>query len=493
MEEELYVNFARSLVWLRRDLRIADNTALAAAASSSREVVLAFNVDPVLLASGRVGAPLVQAFFDALGALRADLRARGSDLAVLQGAFEATLPAFAKRVGAQAVFFNEDYEPSAIARDDAVCAALDAAGIEAHRFLDHVVLATDDVRTDANAPYRVFTPYMRRWRDRYALAPRLPIASERAIEGKLLARAEIGATRDVPVPEEFGFASSSAYPACSEAVAGELLDTFFARGGGAERYRDERDFPNIEGTSKLSVQLRAGTIGIRTCFARAFAAMKGSRHPQQIDTWINELIWREFYQMILKEFPHVDGSPFVEAAQRLQWNDDRDAFARWCDGTTGYPIVDAAMRQLNTTGWMHNRLRMIVASFLTKDLLIDWRSGERYFEQHLADADLAQNNGGWQWASSTGTDAAPYFRIFNPILQSKKFDPTGAFIRRMLPELAGVPDRYIHTPWELGPLMQIEYPAPVVQHDVARKRALAAYEPVMGKKAPPAGAARRGS
>ncbi len=476
------MEYTRSILWLRRDLRLRDNTALAAAASASREVVLAFNVDPALLAGERVGAPIVQAFFDALAVLRAELRERGSDLAIVQGAFERTLPELAARLRADAVFFNEDYDPAAMARDAAVCAALARAGIATHALLDHVVFGADEIRTDADAPYKVFTPYARRWRDRYALAPRLPVASERAIEGKLLARAEIGATLDLPVPEAFGFESSPRYPACGEAVALEMLDAFFARGGGAERYRDERDLPAVDGTSHLSVQLRAGTIGIRTCVARAFAAKRGSRHAEQIDTWINELIWREFYQMILKQFPHVDGEPFVHAARNLRWSEDRAAFARWCEGKTGYPIVDAAMRQLNETGWMHNRLRMIVASFLTKDLLIDWRWGERYFEQRLADADLAQNNGGWQWAASTGTDAAPYFRVFNPVLQSKKFDPTGAFIRRMIPELAGVPDKYLHAPWELGPLMQIDYPAPIVDHAAARLRALAAYEPVLGKK-----------
>ncbi len=474
--------YSRSLVWLRRDLRLSDNVALAAAASASREVVLAFNLDPVLLASGRVGAPIVQTFFCALGALRAALRERGSDLALLQGDAERTIPGFARRIGAQAVFFNEDYEPAALARDAAVVKELAHARMEAHAFLDHVVLGAGEVRTDANAPYKVFTPFARRWRDRYALAPRLPVASERASRGKLVARAEIGETREVPEPREFGFAASHAYPMCSEAAAREQLDAFF-ESGAAERYRDERDRPALAGTSKLSVHLRAGTIGIRTCFARAFEAKATSPSATQIDTWINELIWREFYQTILKEFPHVDGAPFIEAARRIPWRDDPKAFARWCEGTTGYPIVDAAMRQLNTTGWMHNRLRMIVASFLTKDLLIDWRAGERYFEQRLADADLAQNNGGWQWAASTGTDAAPYFRVFNPVLQSKKFDPDGAFIRSMLPELAHVPSPAIHAPWERGPLMLRDYPMPIVDHHAARERTLAVYAPVLGKSA----------
>lgn len=468
------------IVWLRRDLRVRDNAALAAAVRAKARVCVAFVLDPVLLRGERVGAPIVQAFFDALGALRSELRECGSDLALLEGECAEELAALAKRIDASELHYNEDYEPSALERDARVARELSERGIMVTSHLDHVYFGAEEVLTDAGTPYKVFTPYKRRWLDQMHLAPRAPIASARGLDDALLARSAIGTTRDVPAPEDYGHRSSRAYPACSSAAAYDLLERFLD-GGAGERYAHDRDVPALDGTSRLSVQLRAGTIGIRTCVA---AAVKHG-----FDVWLSELIWRDFYQMILRQFPHVASGPFDERGKRVRWRDDDAAFDAWCGGRTGYPIVDAAMRQLNTTGWMHNRLRMIVASFLTKDLLVTWQRGERYFEQHLADADLAQNNGGWQWASSTGTDAAPYFRVFNPELQSKKFDPDGAFIRAMIPELARVPDSYVHAPWTMPPLLQeecrcrigVEYPEPIVDHSAARTRALAAYT-AMGER-----------
>jgi deoxyribodipyrimidine photo-lyase len=452
---------SRAIVWLRRDLRLDDNVALAAAARDAEEVCIAFNLDPELLASDRIGAPIVQVFFSALAALRADLRERGSDLALLQGDFAAGLIALARRIGARVVYFNEDYEPDAIRRDDAVERELRAAGLDVRRHLDHVYAGADEIVTDAGTPYKVFTPYYRRWYERHRVAPRPPVASARALAGRLLPREDAGGTREVPDLAEFGFVASSRYPVSSERIARTVLERFARDGGAWKNYAHDRDVPALDGTSAISPHLRAGTIGIRTCVAHA-----------RDDAWLRQLAWRDFYQMILRRFPHVAEGPFVPAYAAVRWSGDRLAFEAWCEGRTGYPIVDAAMRQLNGTGWMHNRLRMIAASFLTKDLLIDWRWGERYFEQRLADADLAQNNGGWQWAASTGTDAAPYFRIFNPVTQGKKFDPDGTFVRRMLPELAGVPDRFVHEPWEFP---MAGYPPPVVEHAAARERALAAY------------------
>jgi deoxyribodipyrimidine photo-lyase len=256
-------------------------------------------------------------------------------------------------------------------------------------------------------------------------------------------------------------------------------------------YARRRNFPAADATSVLSPHLRAGTVGIRRC---VWSALEAREHAQGsttgYDTWISELIWREFYQQILANFPHVANDPFVEAARKLKWRESESDLQAWREARTGYPIVDAALRQLETTGWMHNRLRMIVASFLTKDLLLDYRWGERHFEQRLADADLAANNGGWQWSSSTGTDAAPYFRIFNPILQSRKFDPDGAFLRTWLPELAALDARTIHEPWLLSPIEQEslgvrlgrEYPERIVDHHEARQRALDTFAPVLGKQ-----------
>ncbi len=476
---------------MRRDLRLCDNVALAEAARASDEVALAFVLDPVLLRSERTGAPLVQAFFSALAALRAELRERGSDLALLEGGFAEQLAAFAARIGAGAIYYNEDYEPDAIERDERVRAALAAAGIAVHASLDHVYFGAEEVRTEGGAPYKVFTPYKRRWLDQHALAPRLPVQSNRASAQRLLSRAEIGATCTLPEPDEFGFATSAAYPDCSEASARARLDRFLAEGGPSDSYAVQRDLPAIAGTSRLSPDLRAGTIGIRTCVARASAAMQGtsSQRRASVEVWLSELIWRDFYQQILRNFPHVARAPFVAETAAIRWRDDRAAFTAWCEGRTGYPIVDAAMQQINTTGWMHNRLRMIVASFLTKDLLLHWQWGERYFERHLADADLAQNNGGWQWAASTGTDAAPYFRIFNPVLQGQRFDPEGAFVRAMLPALRMVPTKYVHAPWQMplqvqresGCIIGEQYPAPIVDRTETKARVLAAFSAALGR------------
>ncbi|MDH2910405.1 MAG: deoxyribodipyrimidine photo-lyase [Candidatus Eremiobacteraeota bacterium] len=481
----------RSILWLRRDLRLRDNVALAEAAEASDEVALAFVLDPVLLRSERMGAPLVQAFFSALASLRAELRARGSDLALLEGDFAEQLTAFAGRIGAGALCYNEDYEPGAIERDARVRERLEAAGIAVHASLDHVYFDADEVRTESGAPYRIFTPYKRRWLDQHALAPRMPVRSNRASAQKLLARAEIGATRDLPEPEEYGHHSSAAYPTCSEADAGARLDRFLAEGGASDGYALQRDLPAVDGTSRLSPDLRAGTIGIRTCVARACAAMEGAsaKRRASLDVWLSELIWRDFYQQILRNYPHVASAPFLPATAAIPWREDESVFRAWCEARTGYPIVDAAMQQLNTTGWMHNRLRMIVASFLSKDLLLNWQWGERYFERQLADADLAQNNGGWQWAASTGTDAAPYFRIFNPVLQGQRFDPEGAFVRAMLPALRSVPTKYVHAPWQMPPLVQREsgciigedYPAPIVDRTETKTRVLAAFSAALGR------------
>ena len=466
-------------------MRLHDNVALFEATRASQRICLAFVINPTLLASDRMGSPLVSVFFGALDALRTDLRQCGSDLALLRGDFGTELTQFAQRIGASAVFYNEDYEPDARERDRAVTEELQNAGFVVQRFVDHVYFGADEIQTNGGAPYRVFTPYKRRWLDQRACSPRSPVPSHNGLRGKLLSGAEIGTTQDVPLPSDYGFSSSPLYPRASETIARKCLRSFLSERGAVERYEHDRDLPAIAGTSQLSPQLRAGTIGIRTCVEDAFARRAASSPGIQrnIDVWISELIWRDFYQMILRVFPSVARGPFIPAAANIRWRPPGNDFAAWCAGATGYPIVDAAMRQLNDYGWMHNRLRMIVASFLSKHLLIDWRLGELYFEQHLADADLAQNNGGWQWAASTGTDAVPYFRIFNPIAQSERFDPDGTFIKRMIPELAAVPRAFIHAPWNLPPLLQtslgveigVQYPAPIVDHEAGRSRAITTY------------------
>lgn len=453
-----------AIVWLRRDLRLGDNVALYEACAQSERVCLAFVLNPGLLRSERMGAPLVSVFFDALNALRTDLRARGSDLALLHGDFDSELLSLAKRIGAHRLFYNEDYEPQAVERDAFVAGALQAAGVRVQSSLDHVYFGANEVARPDGSAYRMFAPYKRRWLDQRALSPRFPVPSDGALSGRLLSRAEIGETRECPSLRDYGFEPNPLFPSAGEAIARKRLDAFLNER--IQAYADRRNYPAQDATSRLSPQLRAGTIGIRTCVEAALALRESSAPSARtgIDMWVSELIWRDFYQMILRRFPHVESSAFLPQAERIAWAKPGEQFARWCEGRTGYPIVDAAMRQLNTTGWMHNRLRMITASFLSKHLLLDWRLGERYFERHLADADPAQNNGGWQWAASTGTDAVPYFRIFNPVAQSRQFDPEGTFIKRMLPELQGIPPSQIHEPRN-----------PVVEHAAARQRALTAY------------------
>lgn len=354
----------------------------------------------------RTGAPLVQAFFSAIESLRAELRTCGSDLALLEGACETELCKLAKRLGTAAVFYNEEYEPSALARDARVGASLAREGITMQANLDHVYFGADEIGQSDGAPYKVFTAYKRRWLEHFSTSRKLPVQSRKAVKDRLLDREKLGETRAAPITDEYGFSGSHEFPTVSERSAQVLLRRFLS--GPISEYERRRDIPSIAGTSRLSPHLRIGTIGIRTCIETAYKA----QNPQ---TWISELIWRDFYHMILRRFPHVAQSPFIEAAARIPWRDAPADFAAWCEGRTGYPIVDAAMVQLKRTGWMHNRLRMVVASFLSKHLLIDWRRGERYFEQHLADADLAANNGGWQWALRRAT--MPY-RTFASSIRS---------------------------------------------------------------------------
>lgn len=474
-------HLAHGIVWLRRDLRLDDHAVLAAAAARCARITCAFVLDPALLRGPRVGAPIVQAFFGALAELRSELRELGSDLALLEGPFAAQLIALARRTGAQAVFFGDDTDPALRARDASVAAELRAAGLAVAPVADQLYAPPGSVVAPAGTPYTVFSAFRRRWESWAAEHPQPPLDSRAACGGRFASAAEIGATRPVPRPEDYGHASSARYPDAGARAARALLAAFAA--GPIEAYGARRNLPAEEGTSRLSPHLRAGSIGIRACFAVALRASD--------PVWRSELIWREFYHHLLVAFPHVARRPFVAAAERIAFADDPAGFAAWCAGRTGYPFVDAAMRELAATGWMHNRTRMVAASFLTKHLLIDYRRGERWFEQRLADADLAANNGGWQWSASTGTDAAPYFRVFNPVLQGRRFDPEGSYVRAWLPELARVPAAFVHAPWEMPPIVAAEaacsvgsdYPAPIVEHAFARARAIAVYGSALGAKA----------
>lgn len=471
------------LVWFRRDLRDYDNAALGEALRRARAVYCAFIYDRDILDSlPEAGDRRVEFIHGSVAELDAALRRRGGALIVRYARAVSAIPELAKSLGVTAVFANRDYEPQAKARDARIAAALNRTGIGFESFKDQAVFDGQEVLTQAGKPFTIFTPYKRAWLKRLSDDDLAAHSTER---GCLASVADQGT---LPSLHDLGFRPTNLADlgiAPGMRGASTLADDFAAR---MAHYAERRDYPAIKGVSYLSVHLRFGTVSIRELVARALAGGATKGEPGAA-TWLSELIWREFYFMILDHFPHVAERSFKPEYDAIEWEhgDLADAqFAAWCNARTGYPLVDAAMRQLNTTGYMHNRLRMVVASFLTKDLGIDWRRGEAYFAQHLNDFDLSANNGGWQWAASSGCDAQPYFRIFNPVTQSERFDPAGRFIRRYLPELANVPDRYIHAPWTMSTEQQSacgvrighETPPPIVEHEMARRATLARYAAV---------------
>jgi deoxyribodipyrimidine photo-lyase len=454
--------------WFRADLRLADNTALAEAARCSEGLACLFVLDDALLASPRVGTPRLRFLRGCLEALAAELARRGHRLAFRRGDPRREVVAFAREVGAQRVFWNRDTTPYARRRDAAVEAALAKAGIAARACKDRVVFEGAELRTGEGRGYQVFTPFRNRWlacfRD---AAP--PEPKPLRLSPPLVAREHAELLGALP-----RFEDGIALPPAGEAAARRRLAHFCSRGLG--EYAEARNVPSLDGTSRLSHHLRFGTLSPRACvLAAAEAGREQPRLRAGAAKWRDELIWREFYAAVLEEHPRVLTRAFRPEYEGVRWNEDASGFAAWCAGRTGYPIVDAGMRQLVATGWMHNRARMIAASFLTKDLLIDWRRGERFFLEHLVDGDPASNNGGWQWSASTGTDAQPYFRIFSPTAQGERFDPTGAYVRRWLPELRDVPDEVVHRPWE-APMLAPEYAARVVLHEERRVEAVRRFE-----------------
>jgi len=475
--------YTRALVWFRRDLRDFDHAALFHALKQARQVVCAFIFDREILDALPDASDRRVAFIHAsVGELQQALQARGGGLVVRYGVARDEIVQLAAELRADAVFFNHDDDPAALARDAAVQTALHRRGIAVHHYKDAVIFEREEVPTASGTPFSVFTPYKNAWLK--TLTPfYLRAYPVDAYAGRLAAQSTA-----VPGLQEMGFAparlAALKLPA-GMAGGARLFDEFLQR---IDRYQETRDFPAVKGVSYLSAPLRFGTVSIRQLAAAAWQA--GGRGAQ---TWLSELIWRDFYHQILWHRPDVaSGHSFRRQYDALPWPNPAGHFEAWCAARTGYPLVDAALRQLNQTGYMHNRLRMIAASFLTKDLLVDWRLGERYFADRLLDYDLAANSGGWQWAASVGCDAQPWFRIFNQVTQSEKFDPQGRFIRRYLPELAAVPDAFIHAPWALpareqariGVIVGRTYPAPIVDHAAQRVRALALF-----KAAAPAGSA----
>ncbi|TMS59091.1 deoxyribodipyrimidine photo-lyase [Imbroritus primus] len=492
--------FRRGLVWFRRDLRCVDHAALHHALAQCETVLCVFVFDPDLLeplarAPDRAGHRRVAFLHGCVAALDAALAVSGNRLIVQHGRAVESLASLVETLGIDALFYNRDYEPAAIARDEAVTARLQALSCVCFDFKDQVIFERGEVLTAQGQPFSVFTPYKNAWLRRLTPADLAP----RDVVLRAAPAAEPTAAATMPTLAQLGFDAAPETPplAPGSAAAEALLDDFLAR---LDDYHVRRDFPAVRGPSYLSAHLRFGTVSIRTLAACAHQRMlAGSRGAE---TWLSELIWREFYMMILAHHPRVAaGESFKPEYDRIRWAEGtaaEEAFAAWCAGRTGYPLVDAAMLQLNTTGYMHNRLRMVTASFLCKDLGIDWRRGEAYFAARLTDHDFAANNGGWQWASSSGCDAQPYFRIFNPVTQSTRFDPQGKFIRRYLPQLAKLPDRDIHAPWaasatvlaEAGVKLGKDYPYPLVDHAEARQQTLERYQVVKATSGPPQEAKR---
>ena len=473
------------LFWFRRDLRSHDNVGLHQALTSYKKVYCVFIFDrDILNELPSKQDRRVEFIWESVVELKASLESLGGDLIVHYASARAAIPALAAVLKVDAVYANTDYEPYAVARDAEVSKILAGEGIDFRTFKDTVIFEKNEVLTQASGTFSVFTPYKNAWLRRLHdvdLAPR-------AIAEYRDSFAKTKLAEPVPTLASMGFERTnlSSFIRAGMSGAAALRDDFIER---MADYKEARDLPSVKGVSYLSVHNRFGTISIRELAGIAYAETLRKKNIGA-ETWLSELIWRDFYFQIIFHHPHAAESAFRPEYDAIQWPNEKKLFTAWCEARTGYPLIDAAMRQLNQTGYMHNRLRMIVASFLTKDLLIDYRWGEKYFADNLNDFDLSANNGGWQWAASTGCDAQPYFRIFNPITQSERFDTQGKFIRKYVPELKNVTDKFIHAPWLLPPLEQQarecvmgrDYPLPIVDHATQRDRALALYKTVKGGK-----------
>ena len=479
----------RALVWLRRDLRLTDHAALAAALAGHDEVFVAFVFDTDILSSLPQHDRRVAFIHGSLVALHIELQrlAGRADvgLIVRHGPAVDEIARLAQTLGAHTVVASHDDEPAARARDDAVRTQLARARIDLRTVKDHVVFERAELLTRTGTPYTVFTPYWRAWRAQLTQAAWQP--HDTTGLGRALAPPPGGITVGVPPLAALGFAPPPAGPQAApptpgEASAAQALAEFLPR---LPRYHATRDEPALDSTSRLGVHLRFGTVSVRA-LVRAALGQQPSLVPGEktgAETWLSELCWRDFFAQIMAHHPHAMTGAFRPRYDALRWEEGARAdaqFRAWCQGSTGYPLVDAAMRQLNTSGFMHNRLRMVTASFLVKHLGLDWRRGEAYFAEKLDDFDLSSNNGNWQWAASTGCDAQPWFRVFNPMLQARKFDPQARFIRHWLPELAHLPNAALHDLTALSAVERAALPGdypdtPIVDHAAARARTLARY------------------
>lgn len=426
-----------NIFWFRRDLRLHDNAGLYHALKTGRPVLPVFIFDTEILEKLENKADArVHFIHQTIGEIKKLLNDLGSDLLVYYGKPEEVWKTILNTYKVESIFTNRDYENYAKQRDGKIKSLAEAVGTTFHAFKDQVIFDQDEVLKDDGTPYTVFTPYSKKWKAKLTSFYASSYPCEKYFSNFL----RTDTFTELISLEQMGFQKSNLqFPPTS--VSQELI----------KAYNKNRDFPAIEGTSHLGLHFRFGTISIREKVRKA--------HPLN-ETFLNELIWREFYMMITDHFPHLgEGKSFKPAYDLIQWRNNPEEFEKWCNGQTGYPIVDAGMRELNATGYMHNRVRMIVASFLTKHLLIDWRWGEAYFAKHLLDFDFSANNGGWQWAAGSGTDAAPYFRVFNPALQTLKFDTQLTYVKKWVPELN-----------------TLYYPKPIVDHTLARNRCLEAYK-----------------
>lgn len=460
--------------WLRRDLRLTDNQALTAACRSATTVIPLFILDPAILHSPW-SSPQRRAFlFGGLRVLDNALRERGSRLIVRQGKPLPVLTALAAEQGVTALHAERDYTPYAQQRDAQVAAQLPLVLHEGVTVRPPATVLKND-----GTPYLVYTPYQKRWLSLGEIARSAILPAPRALSTPTT-------IESLPLPQE---STPPFFPPSEEEAKRRVAAFIHSTTAPVYDYAQSRNLPATNATSQLSPYLRFGMVSPRLAALAAYTAIAQAPTPdarEGANIWLSELIWRDFYIGVMHHFPQVRAGSYRQEFQRVAWANHEEHFAAWCEGRTGYPFVDAAMRQLHTLGWMHNRARMVVASFLVKDLLIDWRWGERWFMQNLIDGDPAANNAGWQWVAGTGVDAAPYFRVFNPMSQSEKFDPQGIYIRQWVPELTHVPQKFIHAPWQMserdqiaaGCRLGVDYPAPLVDHAWAKERMLAAYRAV---------------
>ena len=462
----------RIFFWHRRDLRITDNVGLAAAREKTPQVVGIFCLDSDILQRDDIAPARIKYMLGCVEELQQSYAKLGSQLLIVEGKPSQVIPSLAETLQVKAVYWNLDVEPYSRKRDRTVTEALAEKGISVENFWDQLLHSPGKILTKSDAPYKVYTPFWNNWKKQKKLNPTETISNLEGLNSEEIEQAKAAGVIGLPTPQDLGFTWDNPLLLLpGEIAAKQRLEQFCDRA--IYEYDEQRNYPWREGTSQLSAALKFGAIGIRTIWKATLETLENYRSDEaknNIITWQKELAWREFYQHCLYFFPELEQGSYREEFKTFPWDNNEDYFQAWCEGKTGYPIVDAAMRQLNETGWMHNRCRMIVASFLTKDLIIDWRWGEKYFMQKLYDGDLAANNGGWQWSASSGMDPKP-LRIFNPASQAQKFDPEAEYIRQWLPEISSLDTEQLVT----GKIPNSErddcnYPQPIVEHKIQQRK-----------------------